>query len=465
MNYHTYFSSPTRVEPVQTCIVGTGGFGRSFLAQGLRVPLMQTRVAVDVSAETAAASMRSAGIAEADIQICQSAAEAQAAWDAGKFIAAGRLKTVLDLPLDVVVEATGHPEAGARHVRLAVEAGHHVALVSKEVDSVVGPELARLARSRGRIVSPVDGDQPSLLIGLVTWAEVIGLDIVAAGKSSEYDFVFDPANGTLTSNGRTVDAPGFAVWLDLADRDCAAVAAGRAAAASALPQRAVPDLCEMTVVANATGLMPDRPDLHAPIAAIGEVADFFATREDGGLLDGTRRLDVFHCLRLPHEPSFAGGVFVVVRCEDKATWAMLAEKGHVLSRSGRTAMLYIPRHLLGLEAATSVLEMALRGVSSGAQEPMHHVDLVAHADADLPAGTTLTMGGHHHAIDNVSSRMVPAGALTAESPVPFYLAAGARLVRPVAKDTPIRLGDLEIDANSELSVLRRQQDKGFFPGQ
>ncbi|MBD8066145.1 flagellar biosynthesis protein FlgA [Devosia sp. PTR5] len=465
MNYHTYFSSPARVEPVQTCIVGTGGFGRSFLAQGRRVPLMHTRVAVDVSAEIAAASMRSAGIAEADIRICNSTTEARAAWDAGTYIAAGQLETVLDLPLDVVVEATGHPEAGARHVRLAVEAGHHVALVSKEVDSVVGPELARLARSRGRFVSPVDGDQPSLLIGLVTWAEVIGLDIVAAGKSSEYDFIFDPAAGRLTSNGRTVDAPGFADWLTLGDRDCAEVAAGRAAAAAELPQRAVPDLCEMTVVANATGLMPDRPDLHAPIAAIGEVADFFATRKDGGLLDGTRRLDVFHCLRLPNEVSFAGGVFVVVNCDDESTWTMLREKGHVLSRSGRTAMLHIPRHLLGLEAATTVLEMALRGVSSGAQDPRHHVDLVAHADADLPAGTVLTMGGHHHAIDNVSSRMVPAGALGADSPVPFYLAAGARLTRPVTKNTPIRLGDLEIDPNSELSVLRRQQDEAFFPGQ
>lgn len=464
MNYHTYFSSPARVGPVQTCIVGTGGFGRSFLAQGRRVPLMQTRVAVDVTAEIAAASMRSAGIAPADIRLCDSAAEARVAWEAGHFIATGRLDAVLDLPLDVVVEATGHPEAGARHVRLAVEAGHHVALVSKEVDSVVGPELACLARSRGRFVTPVDGDQPSLLIGLVTWAEVIGLEIIAAGKSSEYDFVYDPAAGTLTSNGHTVDAPDFAAWLHLGNRDCMEVAAGRAAAAAALPQRAVPDLCELTVVANATGLMPDRPDLHAPIASIGEVADFFATRDNGGLLEGTGRLDVFHCLRLPSEVSFAGGVFVVVRCDDEATWAMLREKGHVLSRSGRTAMLYIPRHLLGLEAATSVLEMALRGVSSGAQKPMHHIDLVAHADADLAAGTVLTMGGHHHAIADVSARMVPAGRLAADRPVPFYLAAGARLVRPVAKDTPICLADLEIDPRSELSTLRRQQDLSFFPG-
>jgi len=464
MNFHTYFSASGRTTPVQTCIVGTGGFGRSFLAQGLRVPLMQTRVAVDVSAEVAAESMRSAGIAAADISICETQEAARQAWDAGRYIATSRLETVLELPIDVVVEATGQPEAGARHVRAAVDAGRHVALVSKEVDSVVGPQLARRALERGRIVSPVDGDQPSLLIGLITWAEIIGLEIIAAGKSSEYDFVFDPATQTLTSNGRTVSAPDFAAWFDLGSRGCAEVAAGRAAAASALPQRAVPDLCELTVVANATGLLPDRADLHAPIAAIGEVADFFATKDDGGLLAGTRRLDVFHCLRLPNEVSFAGGVFVVVRCDDETTWAMLRDKGHVLSRSGRTAMLYLPRHLLGLEAATSVLEMALRGVSSGAQEPRHHADLVAHADADLPAGTVLTMGGHHHSIDNVSARMVPAGPLGPETAVPFYLAAGQRLVRPVTKDTPIRLADVGIDETSELWTLRKQQDASFFPG-
>lgn len=464
MNFHTYFAASNRTMPVQTCIVGTGGFGRSFLTQGLRVPLMQTRVAVDVSAETAAASMRAAGIAAADISICETPKAARLAWDAGKFIAASRLETVLDLPIEVVVEATGHPEAGARHTRMAIEAGHHVALVSKEVDSVVGPELALQARRRQKFVSPVDGDQPSLLIGLVTWAEVIGLDIIAAGKSSEYDFVFDPAAQTLTSNGRTIAAPEFAGWLQLGSRDCAAVAAGREVAASALPQRAVPDLCELTVVANATGLMPDRSDLHAPIAAIGEVADFLATEADGGLMSGTRRLDVFHCLRLPGEVSFAGGVFVVVRCDDEATWTMLREKGHVLSRSGRTAMLYLPRHLLGLEAATSVLEMVLRGVSSGAQDPHHHADLVAHADADLPEGTVLAMGGHHHSIENVSARMVPAGPLGPDSAVPFYLAAGTRLVRPVASGTAIRLADVAIDKDSELWRLRARQDASFFPG-
>jgi hypothetical protein len=55
---------------------------------------------------------------------------------------------------------------------------------------------------------PVDGDQPSLLIDLVTWGETLGFDILAAGKSSEYDFVFDRTSGRVTSNGVTAQPAG-----------------------------------------------------------------------------------------------------------------------------------------------------------------------------------------------------------------------------------------------------------------
>jgi predicted homoserine dehydrogenase-like protein len=461
MNYHAYFAKSS-AGTVETCIVGTGGFGRSFLAQALKVPLMRARIAVDVSAEAAAAAIRSVGISPERITQCETEETARRAWDDGAFIATSRLEAVVGLPIDVVVEATGDPESGARHASLAIDAGRHVALVSKEVDSVIGPGLAHRARRQGGVVTPVDGDQPSLLIGLITWAEVLGLEIVAAGKSSEYDFVYDPDKRTLTSNGRTISAPDFAACIDLGSRDCMTVANERANAAAGLPLRAVPDLCELTIVANATGFCADRPDLHAPIAKIGEVADFFALEADGGLLSGSRRLDVFHCLRLPNEVSFAGGVFVVVRCEDEATWAMLREKGHVLSRSGRTAMLYLPRHLLGLEAATSVLEAALLNISSGGIEPAHHVDLVAHADRDLAAGTILHMGGHHHSIADVSARMVPAGPLEPDQPLPFYLAANSKLIRPVDKGALIRLSDVELPHNSVLLDLRREQDALFF---
>jgi predicted homoserine dehydrogenase-like protein len=460
MNHLDYYASAQR--PVETCVVGSGGFGRSFLAQGLRVPLMRARVAVDVDVAIAAAGFTALGVAPASIAQCQSAAQAQQAWDKGQFIAAADLAIVVGLPIDVVVEATGNPEAGARHSRMAIDAGHHLVLASKEVDSVVGPYLAHLAGQRGKVVTPVDGDQPSLLIGLVTWAQTLGFDIVAAGKSSEYDFVYDEVAGTMSSDGKTIAMAGFAPHRDLAGRAVAAVALARAQACAALPQRAVPDLCELLVVANATGFVVDRPDLHAPIAGIPEVPSFFGTTAEGGLLSATRVLDVFHCLRRPDEASFAGGVFVIVRCEDRVTWDLLAAKGHVISRDGQRAMVYLPRHLLGLEAATSVLDAAVHGRSSGSQSPQPRLDLVARASRPLPAGSLLAMGGHHHTIAGTSAELQPATPLAAGSPVPFYLAANRKLVRDVVPGACIAFDDIEIDPQSELLTLRRLQDACFF---
>jgi predicted homoserine dehydrogenase-like protein len=216
------------------------------------------------------------------------------------------------------------------------------------------------------------------------------------------------------------------------------------------------------VVANAMGLDPDRLDLHAPIARIHEVPTILAAAEGGGILGGDRRLDVFHCLRKPDEISFAGGVFVVIRCDDARSWDMLAEKGHVVSRTGETAMVFLPRHLLGLEAATSILDAAIHGTSGYGHDYRPRYDLVAVATADLPAGAVLSMGGHHHTIDDVTAAFRPAAALTDGAPAPFYLAADARLAAPVRAGEVIRMQDLELADASPLLSLRRRQDTRFF---
>ncbi|MGO4665600.1 SAF domain-containing protein [Bosea sp. 2RAB26] len=460
MNFHSLYNGIKT--PIETCLVGSGGFGQSFLGQARRIRLVNARIAVDMTAEGAARAMAAAGIPASEIVACETPAEAKAAWAAGRHIAAGRLETVIDLPFHLLIEATGSPEAATRHSLAAIEAGRHVALVSKEADSVVGPGLARMAQDKGVVVTPVDGDQPSLLIALVTWAELLGLEIIAAGKSSEYDFVLDAGTGAVTCNGVTHSLPELREhWLP-GSRSIVGNAAERARIlGSAFPLRAVPDLCEMTLVANATGLGPDTPGFHAPPARIPEIADLFAERRQGGLSAGTRRVDVFHHLRLAEEASFAGGVFIVVRCEDDATWDMLAGKGHVVSRTAKTAMLYLPRHLLGIEAATSILDAAGLGRSGYGEDYRPRWDLVAVAERDLPAGTVLTMGGHHHSIDSVGAEMRPAAALADDRPAPFYLVANRKLVRPVAAGAAIKLGDVEIDQGSVLLQTRRRQDEIF----
>src|SRR5690606_4377588 len=181
---------------------------------------------------------------------------------------------IFSLPLDMVVEATGDAEAGARHALAAIEAGRGVTMVTKEAECVVGPILAAKARAAGVPYTLVEGDQPALLIGLVSWARTLGLPIICAGKSSEYDYVYDPGTHKVTWTTESVTAPGIVNLWDLGT-DRAATVQARAEALAGLPQRTVPDNCEMALVANATGLLPDRPDFHAPLTRSVELPDLY----------------------------------------------------------------------------------------------------------------------------------------------------------------------------------------------
>lgn len=460
MNYHSRYRGLQR--PIETCLVGSGAFGCSYLSQARHIPRLKARIAVDLTAESAAKALLAAGFDATDIRLCVSAVEAKSAFAAGHAVAASCLETVLDLPFDLLVEATGHPEAGARHALMAIETKRHVLLVTKETDSVAGPFLARLARENGVGITPVDGDQPSLLIDLVTWAETLGFDILAAGKSSEYDFIFDQSSGRVLSNGQAAQIPELVAHWAPAGRTLRALAAARAEVLGAhFPLHAVPDLCEMTLVANATGFGPDHPAFHAPVARVPEVAALLSDQPQNGLLHGKRRLDVFHHLRASDEASFAGGVFVTVRCHDQTSWQVLAEKGHAVSEDGYSAMIYLPRHLLGLEAATSILDLAGLGESAYGEDFAPRVDLAAIATRDLAAGEWLEARGHHHTIDGVTAHMLPASPLADDRITPYYLVANHRLARAVAQGAPIRLSDLEIEPDSTLLALRKRQDAAF----
>ncbi|CAN1499112.1 COG4091 Predicted homoserine dehydrogenase [Rhabdaerophilaceae bacterium] len=460
MNYHSRYKGISA--PIETCLIGSGAFGQSFLAQARHISRLNARIAVDLTVEASAAAFRAVGYDPVDICECHTAAQSRIAHENGKLVAADRLENVLGLPFDLVVEATGHPEAAARHALASIEAARHVLLVTKEADSVAGPFLAHLARSKGVGITPVDGDQPSLLIEMVTWAETLGFEILAAGKSSEYDFVFDAARGTVVSNGVPMHAPELAAWWSPGHHGLRAVAAGRAAILGQHYRlQAVPDLCEMTLVANATGLCADIPPFHAPVARVPEVAALLSNHGLDGLLSGVRRLDVFHHLRAPDEASFAGGVFVTVRCQDRPSWQVLAEKGHVVSGDGLSAMIYLPRHLLGLEAATSILDLVGLGHSAYGADYAPRVDLAAVATRDLAAGELLEAKGHHHTIEGVAAEMRPASPLSADYLTPYYLVANRRLARKVLAGALIRLSDLEMAPDATLLDLRRRQDAHF----
>ena len=429
----------TQERTVRALLTGAGEYGFSFLAQSRRTPGLVVSAVYARRVERGVAAFRHAGLPDEAIQVCETLAEAGAALTAGKVVVSSDALMLIQLPIDVVVEATGAPEAAAVHADAALRHGKHVAMVSKEADSVVGPLFHRRAKAAGLVYTPVDGDQPSLLMQLTVWARLLGLEVLSAGKASEYDFVYDAAGRRVTSLDRSVDVPGFDALWDLADRDARTVVQARAEALAAIPQHAVPDLLEMGLVANAMGLAPDVPAFHAPIVRTPEIAGVLVPADMGGILGGTGAVDVVNSLRRPDEASLAGGVFVVVRCEDSRTWEVLRAKGHVVSRSGGSAMIYRPSHLLGVESATTVLAAVLHGRSSGPDDVRPRFDVVGRTTKSLPAGTRLTAAGHHHEIEGVEGLLLPARKAEGANPVPPRLHR-ACLCRHLSASQPRQAG-------------------------
>jgi len=440
-------------------LVGAGEFGATFAAQVRRVPQLKLQLVCDRDRRRARTALTAAGYGADDVADADSRAGILAAIEMGRIAVVEDFTLLADLPLDIVVEATGHPETAAALAVLALASGYHTALVTKEAEVVVGPLLARKARTAGRVHTPVDGDQPSLLLGLIARAKTLGLPVVAAGKSTESDYVFDPEAGTVSAWEKTMPVSGYerafrgGHGAGLRDLLPARVVPG-------LDTATVPDLCEMGIVANHSGLAVDRPELHAPVARTVELARLFRPRDEGGLLARRGVVDIFVCLRRPDELSFAGGVFVVVEAPDAATGRLLAEKGIPGSGDGRYLMLHNPVHLLGAEAPISVLSAVRDGRSTGGEEVLPRWDLVGRAMRDFAASEVLALGARH-ALPEVEPLLMPAAPLGSDAPVPYYLAAGARLTRPVSRGSLITLADVAIDPNSVLLKLRREQDETF----
>jgi predicted homoserine dehydrogenase-like protein len=445
-------------------VVGAGEFGASFIFRSARARALDVRAVADTDTARATAAAHRAGVPPERICVTDSRAAALNAYARGDLVVVPDAALLVELPLDFVVEATGHPEAAARTALAAISAGRSVAMVTKECDCVAGPILQAKASAAGLTYTAVDGDQPALIVALVAWARTLGLEIVCAGKSGEYDFVFDLAADTVTTtaDGRQAVVPAFAKhWRVPADALEACVAA-RAHLLEGFAIATVPDLCELTIAANATGLKPDVPALHAPIARTLELPNLFRPRADGGLLGDAGRVDMFVCLRRPDELSFAGGVFVVVRCDDPATWRVLAGKGIPTSNDHGYALLHNPVHLLGIEAPASLLAAGLFGVLAATLRPV--CDLAARTCRPLAAGASLAIA-ERHAVDGIAPLIVDAGPVRDDGPLPYYMAAGCRLRADVAAGATITRAMVEPPADAALWRLRSEQDARVFAPQ
>lgn len=462
VNYHLSRAA-SRATPVAVGLIGAGNFGMAIATQSAAISLLEVRVIADMQAETGRDAYRRAGIPDDRIVVCDARQAALHALEQGKRVIVEDAELMMDLPLDIVAEATGNAYAGARHALAAIRAGKHVAMVNKETDSVVGPMLHQLARKAGVVYTPVDGDQHGLLIGMADWARSLGLRILCAGKSRGVEFVYDRDTGTVNTAGpgarprsHRVDEAQRKVMQRIPPGEAARFYTKRNEALSALPSREAFDLCEMVIAANALGLQPDVPELHVPTARTVEIADLLCPASSGGILTERENvIDLVTCLREEDEAGHGGGIFLVVACDDEYSRKFLIHKGCLANAAGDALLLYRPYHLCGVEVAASLLRAVLDGEGSCTNGYRQRYDMVKAPTRDMKRGETI--GGDGGA-SSLYATLVPAVPLRDGSPIAAHLMTGCKLKCDVTAGTTITADMVELSADSALLQLRRQQD-------
>ena len=430
-------------------IVGaTKGYGYTLLAQIPTVSHMELRAVCSRHKEECEAVLKDIGYENDRFVYCETEEDVKSAPEDAVIIVSD-YRLIITSGITALVEATGNTAVSLDAARLAIEAGINVYMVSKETDSFCGPYLNRLASQKGVVYSLVNGDQPRNLLDLYSWAKLLGLDIVCAGKSSEYDFVWDRDTGEFTlcdGAHQSEPIPGLSEYWHYKGIE---TLEGRDRLLSHYRETISADLCEMNLVSNVTGLVPSAPALNYPICRPSELAEIFIPEEDGGILKKTGVVDVFYNLRDIDEASFCGGEFIIIRCENEAMWDILIGKGHVVSRSKKYACIYYPYHFMGLETPVSILLGDLCGI--GCHPECRQVSvLTGVATEKLAKGTKLVVQGHHHEIKGVTPELLTREAVG--DAAPYYLLNGAELLNDIEIGNPITLNDVDLSGTETYRI-------------
>lgn len=422
-------------------IIGaTKGYGYTLLAQIPKVKNMELRVICSRHTDECMDVLKEVGYTEDQIAVCPTE-EAIRQAPADAVLIVSDYKLVMECGITAMVECTGNTAVSSDAAITALKKGINVYMVSKETDSVCGPILNQIAAENGAVYALVNGDQPRNLLDLYSWAKLLGLEVICAGKSSEYDFVWNRETADFTYTDGSTPVENLPQLMDCWRYKGRETLDARRSLLEKYLGVISADLCEMNLVSNITGLAPACPFLHYPIAKISELADIFIPEEDGGILTKTGVVDVFYNLRETDEASFCGGEFIIVKCENEKMWDILKGKGHVMSRNGKYACIYYPYHYMGLETPASILEGDFLGV--GCHPECRQVTIMAGvADRDLPAGTTLAVQGHHHSIDGLTPQLLE--KKDAADAAPFYLLNKAVLLNDVKKGQLVTLKDVDL---------------------
>jgi predicted homoserine dehydrogenase-like protein len=314
--------------------------------------------------------------------------------------------------IDVVVEATGAMEYGTQVMLAAFAAGHHVVSMNAEVDALLGHRLEAAAASHGVSYSIADGDQPGVLLRMIDETHQLGLEpAVALNCKRNLD-----VHQSREDSRPYAERDGTSVEMTTSFGDGTKMH------------------IENVVTANLSGLRP------APLGTPGVRTELATVAEDvraAGVPDRSVHFTL--------GGDFGGGVLVLARSTDPDFDAPYLRYGKL--GDGPWYPLFRPYHLIHMEVATTIEQLAAGGPSLGRRTPEPIATCVAVAKQELASGTTMDGIGGDHCYG------VAAGRDDGDDLLPIGLAQHATLRRAVTIDRPVRLADVELDDTAWLVQL------------
>jgi predicted homoserine dehydrogenase-like protein len=434
-------------KPLRVGLVGAGKFGSMYLAQAKHTPGIHMVAIADLAPQRARSALARTGWPTERIAARSFDAARR---DGTTFVTDDASALIATPEIEIVIDATGNPEAGIRHALACCANGKHIVMVNVEADALAGPLLARRAREAGVVYSLAYGDQPALICEMVDWCRAAGFEVVAAGKGTKY----------LPAYHESTPAT---VWANygFAPEDVAAGDFNAQMFNSFLD--GTKSAIEMAAVANATRLTPAPDGLAFPPCGVDDLPRVLRPAVDGGCLHHAGQVEVISSLERDGRPvvrDLRWGVYVTFCAGESAgedyVRRCFREYGFSTDPSGRYSAMYKPYHAIGLELGITVASVGLRGEPTGAPVGWN-ADVVATAKRALASGETLDGEGGY----TVYGTLRPADASRTERGLPLGLAHGMKLKHAVPAHRRLRWDDVEFDPNAPAIAFRREMERIF----
>jgi len=414
--------------PVRIGVIGSGEMGTDLVTQGMLMPGIEVCAISTRRPHTAREAIRIAYGDEAMAREAENQAQVTAAIEAGRIAITTNDMLVTNPLVDVVIDATGKPGVAADFCLSAMEHGKHLVMMNVEADVTIGCLLKKEADRLGVVYSLGAGDEPSSCMELIEFVSALGCTVVAAGKGK---------NNPLNHDAVPDDYRAEALARNMNPRMLVEFVDGSKT------------MVEMCAIANATGLVPDRPGMHGPAADRDELAKVLIPRADGGVLSKKGVVDY------TIGKGVAPGVFVIV----EATHPRVIERLDDLHvGKGPYYGLFRPYHLTSLEVPLTAARIMLYGKPDMVPLPRPVAEVCAVAKRDLAAGETFDAIGE----TCYRSWTMTVGEARAEHAVPVGLLEGGKVLKPVKKGELLTAGNAAPDSSTRLYALRRQQDEMLY---